>query len=189
MSRVFVLLVGAALGACQLQEPLPGHSLQNIDGRMWQFPAELAGKIVVVGFIYTHCPDVCGMTMGNLLELWRRVGNDTNVVFATITLDPRRDVPARLRQYAQSWNVPSSPRWLLLTGTVAEVERVHKMFGVIVRKSYSERLPDGNEVYFLDHTDAIFLLDRKGIIRDRQEGSTLDVATYAQLVQQYAQMQ
>lgn len=74
-------------------------------------------------------------------------------------------------------------RWLLLTGTIADVERVHRAFGVIARKSYTERLPSGEEVYFVDHTDAVFLLDRRGVIRDRREGSSLDVADYAQRVQ------
>lgn len=124
------------------------------------------------------------MTIGHLLDLWERVGGDTNVVFATVTLDPARDTVAALRQYAEVWGIPSV-RWLLLTGTIAEVERVHKAFGIVARKSYTERLPTGESVYFIDHTDAVFLLDRNGIVRDRREGSSLDVRKYAQMVQQY----
>lgn len=125
------------------------------------------------------------MTIGRMLELWEKVGNDTGVVFATVTLDPARDSLAALRDYATVWGIPSG-RWLLLTGTIADVEHVHRAFGVVARKSYTERLPSGEDVYFIDHTDAVFLLDRQGLIRDRREGSSLDVAAYAERVEQLA---
>ncbi len=128
------------------------------------------------------------MTIGRMLELWERVGSDTGIVFATVTLDPARDSLGALRDYTTVWGLPSE-RWLLLTGTIADVESVHRAFGIIARKSYTERLPSGEDVYFIDHTDAVFLLDRNGTIRDRREGSTLDVERYAALVHQYLQDQ
>ncbi|MCS7000697.1 MAG: SCO family protein [Bacteroidota bacterium] len=182
----WTVLVSAVLllGGCDAAHPPSSSRLQATDGRTYNFPADLRGRIVIVSFIYTHCPDICRMTIGHLLDLWERVGGDTNVVFATVTLDPARDTVAALRQYAEVWGIPSV-RWLLLTGTIAEVERVHKAFGIVARKSYTERLPTGESVYFIDHTDAVFLLDRNGIVRDRREGSSLDVRKYAQMVQQY----
>jgi len=184
--RSLALLVGGLLlGSCDGIHQPRSSPLQGTDGRTYRFPSDLQGRVVVVSFIYTHCPDICRMTIGHLLDVWDRVGKDTSVVFATITLDPARDTLETLRQYAEVWQLPPE-RWLLLTGTVADVERVHQVFGVVARKSYTERLPNGEEVYFVDHTDAVFLLDRQGIVRDRREGSTLDAEAYAALVQRYA---
>ncbi len=183
--RVLALLIGGLLLGCEATSPPSSSPLVATNGRTYVFPADLRGKVVVVSFIYTHCPDICRMTIGQMLEVWQRVGADTNIVFATVTLDPARDTLETLRQYAEVWQIPSH-RWLLLTGTIADVERVHEMFGVIARKSYTERLPSGEEVYFIDHTDAVFLLDQQGIIRDRREGSSLDATAYANLVKRYA---
>lgn len=180
-----VTVVLGLLVGCSNDAPPASSPLRATDGRTYDFPADLRGKVVVASFIYTHCPDICRMTIGHLLDLWERVGGDTNVVFATVTLDPARDTIAALHQYAEVWGIPTE-RWLLLTGTIADVERVLSAFGVVARKSYTERLPSGEEVYFIDHTDAVFLLDRDGIVRDRREGSSLDVADYARLVQRYA---
>jgi protein SCO1/2 len=183
--------VGVALSllhSCQSTSSLDSSRLVATNGRHYEFPADLRGHVVVVSFIYTHCPDICRMTIGRMLELWGTVGPDSGVVFATVTLDPVRDTLGALREYASAWGIPSE-RWLLLTGTIADVERVHRAFGIIARKSYTERLPSGEDVYFIDHTDAVFLLDRNGTIRDRREGSTLDVERYAALVHQYLQDQ
>lgn len=179
---IALLVAGGLLFGCSSEQPPSSSLLRATDGRAYNFPADLRGKVVVVSFIYTHCPDICRMTIGHLLDLWERVGRDTGLVFATVTLDPARDTLGALRLYAEAWGIPAQ-RWLLLTGTIADVERVHRAFGVIARKSYTERLPSGEEVYFVDHTDAVFLLDRRGVIRDRREGSSLDVADYAQHVQ------
>lgn len=177
--------VGLLLVGCSADRPIESSPLRATNGTTYNFPGDLRGRVVVVSFIYTHCPDICRMTIGHLLDTWERIEGDTSIVFATVTLDPARDSLNVLRQYAEVWGI-SSPRWLLLTGTVANVERVHRVFGVVARKSYTERLPDGQEVYFIDHTDAVFILDRNGIVRDRREGSTLDPAEYAKIVQRYA---
>ncbi|GIV55519.1 MAG: electron transporter SenC [Candidatus Kapaibacterium sp.] len=182
--KVFFVAIGLLFG-CSGQQPPRSGPLQATDGRTYNFPTDLRGKVVVVSFIYTHCPDICRMTIGRMLEVWERVGSDTGIVFATVTLDPARDTLGALRDYAAVWGIPSG-QWLLLTGTIANVERVHEAFGVVARKSYTERLPSGEEVYFVDHTDAVFLLDRQGIIRDRREGSSLDVSAYAERIQQLA---
>ncbi len=183
--RVLTLLTGGLLLGCETGSLPSSSPLVATNGRTYSFPAGLRGKVVVVSFIYTHCPDICRMTIGQLLDVWQRIGEDTNVVFATVTLDPARDTLEALRQYAEVWQIPRQ-RWLLLSGTIANVERVQEAFGVIARKSYTERLPSGEEVYFVDHTDAVFLLDKRGIVRDRREGSSLDDAAYAELVKQYA---
>ncbi|MCX7929622.1 MAG: SCO family protein [Chlorobi bacterium] len=187
-ANIALVVAASLLIGCNNQAPPPSSPLRATDGKTYSFPADLRGKVVVTSFIYTHCPDICRMTIGRMLELWERVGNDTTIVFATVTLDPARDSLGALRDYAAVWGIPAQ-RWLLLTGTTADVERVHAAFGVVARKSYTERLPSGDEVYFIDHTDAVFLLDRNGIIRERREGSTLDVDWCTHRVQQIAKEQ
>ncbi len=112
MSRL-VLLAALALAACSSRPEhlAPEDDLADVevalldqDSTAFTFPADLRGRPSLVSAVYTHCPDVCLMTMANVNRIKRELGADSSrVTFATVTFDPVRDTPAVLRAYAQAW--------------------------------------------------------------------------------------
>jgi protein SCO1/2 len=117
--------------------------------------ADFRGRLVLLYFGYTYCPDICPtdlMSMGNLVRSLGAAGDQVQPVF--VTLDPARDRPEMLRAYVASFH----PRIVALTGTEDEIRRVATSY-----KVYFEKVkPPGTSTYFIDHTAYIFLLDREG---------------------------
>ncbi len=99
---------------------LPAFELTGQDGRTWK-SSSLAGKPVVIDFIYTRCPlpDVCPRLSANFAMLQRRFGD--RITLLSITVDPDFDSPAVLADYARRWS--AGPGWLFLTGNVTPVAR------------------------------------------------------------------
>lgn len=120
--------------------------------------ADFHGKVVAVFFGYTHCPDVCPTTLGELALALKQLGADADKVQVLfVTLDPARDTPAVLSQYVPSFN----PAFLGLTGTEEEVARAAKSF-----KVFYEKKDTGSKAgYLVDHSANTFLLDGQGRLR------------------------
>ena len=167
MRRLFLMLFFLLLVACSEKElPSPYHaidvtwqhthadfSLYDFNGRLRSL-LDFRGKVVVVFFGFTHCPDECPTTMHDLAHVMRILGKDADrvqVVF--ITLDPERDKPAVLKKFVTSFN----PSFLGLYGDAASTEKVAKSFGVNFQKQY-----DKHGDYTLDHSDGIYLLGTRG---------------------------
>jgi protein SCO1 len=114
--------------------------------------ARLQGAPTLVYFGYTHCPDVCPVTLLQLAQVVKTgVVPGLRVLF--ITVDPARDTPAQLAQYVHAFD----PDFIGLTGTAAMVQTMAHRFGVaFVRVD----LPGGD--YSLDHSSTIFLMDARG---------------------------
>lgn len=127
-------------------------TLTGSDGRPFN-SASLNGKGSAIFFGFTHCPDVCPTTLARLSKLRNEAGGDDafNIVF--ISVDPERDKPADVSRYSELFNTPV----IGLTGSVADIERVKKQFGV-----YSAKAPLPNGDYSVDHTSTVFLMDRNG---------------------------
>ena len=117
--------------------------------------SDFRGKLVLLYFGFTYCPDVCPtdlMAMGNLIRSLGPAGDQVQPVF--VTLDPARDRPEMLRAYVASFH----PRFVALTGAEDEIRRVATSY-----KVYFEKVkPPGASTYFIDHTAYVFLLDREG---------------------------
>ena len=112
------------------------------------------GKVVVLFFGYTHCPDVCPTTLADLAQLMRLLGSDADrVQVLFITLDPERDTPQLLAKFVPSFH----PTFLGLHGDAQATAQAAQSFGV----SYAQQ-PGQRGSYTLDHTDAIFLLGLRG---------------------------
>ena len=120
--------------------------------------ADFRGKVVVLFFGYTHCPDVCPTTLSELAETMKRLGKDADrvqVLFAT--LDPERDTPELLAQYVPAfW-----PSFLGLRGDAEATARTAKEFKIFYQKQPG-RTPDS---YTLDHSAGTFLFDPQGRLR------------------------
>ena len=120
--------------------------------------ADFRGKLVVVFFGYTQCPDVCPTALGTLAEAKRRLGADgdkVQVVF--VTVDPERDTPELLRNYVPAFD----PTFLGLYGDAAATEKAAKEFKVLYRKVPGSA-PD---TYTMDHSAGLFVFDRQGHLR------------------------
>ena len=131
--------------------------LTDHDGRARSI-ADFRGKVVVVVFGFTHCPDVCPTTLSDMARAVRQLGErerDVQVLF--VTVDPKRDTAELLRQYVPAFH----PSFIGLRGTDAELEQVKKDFHVYS----SERPGKTPETYTVDHSAQSFVIDREGRLR------------------------
>jgi len=133
-------------------------TLDNIDGSRFQL-SRSNGKVRLVSFIFTHCPDICPATTRNMADLQDQLKAEglfgEKVAFLTVSFDPERDTPDVLRKYARAFDADPSG-WYFLRGDEQAVKQVAKDFGVAVVKQ-----PDGSYM----HTTRIFLLDQDGNMR------------------------
>lgn len=147
----------------------------NQSGAYVFFPSAYRGKIVVMSYIYTHCPDICPMTTNNMQSLQKMLASDgeKNVRFVTLTFDPSRDTPGVLKDYAQVRGIAIDD-WDFLSGPKANVDSVLgriRMKYVMTDSSYSK----GHELtYFINHSDECVLVDTSGNVRGVYSGSQLD---------------
>ena len=140
----------------QAPDTAPDFSLTTHTGQ----PASLRdfrGKLVVMFFGYTHCPDVCPATLGvtaKAMDLLGKKAEDIQVLF--ITVDPERDTPERLTEYITYFD----PNFTGLTGTPEEIAQVAALYGVY----YARQAAEG-EGYWLDHTASTLVIDRTGRLK------------------------
>jgi len=123
--------------------------------------ADYAGKVVVVFFGFTQCPDICPTSLAQMAQVMHELGADANrVQVLFITVDPERDTPDILRQYLTAFDA----RFVGLTGAPAQIRQAAASFKV----SYAKVVRAGADAegdYTMDHTAAFFLLDRRGQAR------------------------
>lgn len=112
------------------------------------------GKVVVLFFGYTHCPEVCPTTLADLAQVVRLLGKDAgHVQVLFVTLDPERDSPELLAKFVPSFD----PSFLGLYGDERSTALAAKSFGV----NFVKRI-DEHGSYTLDHSDGIYLIGTRG---------------------------
>ena len=120
--------------------------LLDADGKRVRLAKDVIGeRIAVVNFIYTTCTTVCPVSSATFQQLQKRI--DKDVVLVTITVDPLRDTPQRLREYAKGYEAGEG--WVWLTGAKPDVDAVLKGFG-----AYAAR--------FEDHPAMVLVGDARG---------------------------
>jgi protein SCO1/2 len=131
-------------------------SLRDAEGRARSL-RDYRGKLVVLFFGYTRCPDVCPTTLADLRDVLRRLDKDAeHVQVLFVTLDPERDTPEMLARYVPAFD----RRFIGLSGSAAQTAAVVERFGLVVERQGGE---DGG--YTLDHTASLFVFDRDGRLR------------------------
>jgi protein SCO1 len=170
LAAALAAVVGAA--GCD-RGPLGGPAFRAIDITGADYARELAladpsgrvrsledfrGKVVVVFFGFTQCPDVCPMTMltvANAVKQLGPQGDDVQVLF--VTVDPQRDTPEVLAQYVPAFH----PRFLGLYGDADATAKAAREFKVFFQRV------DGRSggSYSIDHTAASYVIDRQGRLR------------------------
>lgn len=132
-------------------------SLPDATGRLRHLD-EFKGKVVVVFFGFTQCPDICPTTMAEIAEVRRRLGPDGEKVQGVfVTIDPERDTAAVLGEYVKALD----PSFVGLRGTVDEVSAAAREFKVFFQKVPTK---DGKS-YTMDHTAGAFVFDPQGKVR------------------------
>ena len=115
---------------------------------------DFRGKLMLVFFGYTHCPDVCPTEMQNMADVMEKLGPDAKQVAPVfISVDPVRDTPEALSDYVKNF----SPLITGLTGSQEEIASVAKAYRVYFRKA-----DGGSEDYTVDHSVFVYLMDREG---------------------------
>ena len=119
---------------------------------------DFAGKVVVVFFGYTQCPDVCPTTMTELVEVKRLLGKDGERLQPLfITVDPQRDTPELLKAYMVNFD----PGFLALCPTPEQLADVAASFKVYYKKVGDEK----SGSYTMDHSAGSYVFDPKGRVR------------------------
>jgi protein SCO1/2 len=117
---------------------------------------DFRGKVVVLFFGFTRCPDICPTTLAEIANAVKTLGTDAErVQVLLITVDPERDTAEALSAYVGAFD----PRFIALRGDAAATQRVAKDF-----KIYYEKRKQG-ETYTVDHSAQAYVLDAQGRLR------------------------
>ena len=145
--------------------PASDFTLTSQDGARVSL-RDFRGKVVAVAFIYTSCTDVCPILTDIMARVQNKLGPafGPRIAFVSITVDPERDTPDVLKQYAQNFGVNLNG-WAFLTGEPAVVREVGRKYGVFAKKT-----PKGD----VDHTLLTSLVDPSGILRVQYLGVRFD---------------
>ncbi len=167
--RFWLLLVSLLLVGCGASlngttfaetEPAPDISLTRTDGAPFRI-SEQRGKVLLVFYGFTSCPDICPTTLSDLANAYRRLNEREaeQVQVVMVTVDPERDTPERLARYVTSFH----PSFMGVTGTQAEIEAAMQPYGV-----YAQRrdLPNSALGYTMDHSPYVYVIDRAGNWRE-----------------------
>lgn len=120
----------------------------------------LRGKVVLLFFGYTSCPDVCPMSMVTVAEVFTRLTAKHKARFTAvfISVDPDRDTPEQLKNFAAYFDAPI----IGVTGTAAEISELAERYGAQYRRV---DLPDSSMGYAVDHSAALYLIDPNGALQ------------------------
>lgn len=139
------------------------------------FPDDYKGKYVVMGFIYTHCPDICPLITQNLIKIQEGLDYPDDVHFLAVSFDPKRDTPATLRKFKNIYGVDKN--FDFLTGDSLTIAAMMDSVHVRTQISFSTTTENGEELYFLNHSDKIMVLDPHSRVIIEYGGSQPSVPT------------
>lgn len=132
-------------------------TLRDPQGRPFAL-SQARGRVVLLFFGYTHCPDFCPLALSRVARALELVGPAREAVLVVlVSVDPARDDPARLGQYLAGFGLPA----VGLTGTESEVAAVARQYGATYQRRPAT--PEGG--YAVDHSTYLYLIDPAGRLR------------------------
>jgi protein SCO1/2 len=140
--------------------PIAEVVLTGSDGQAFRL-RDLSGKWVLLFFGYSHCPDICPLTLAHMAQVLRELGQDADqVAVVFVSVDPERDTPELLRKFAGSFG----EQVLGVTGTRAEIDAAVAAFGA---RYEIDKSADGQSAagYKVSHSGDTFLIDPQGRLR------------------------
>ena len=145
--------------------PAPPFTLTSQDNKSVSL-TDFHGKVVAVTFIYTGCPDICPLLTQKMVDVQDALGAlfGDKIAFVSISVDPERDTPEVLKDYAQFWGTRPEG-WSFLTGSLEALRDVTRRYGVFFAKK-----EDGSVV----HSQLTTLVDADGQMRVQYLGARFD---------------
>jgi protein SCO1/2 len=141
---------------------VPPFSFTERDGRRITL-SDLKGKVWIVNFIYTNCPDTCPIQSAQMREIQEDFNNEKDLRLVSITVDPARDTPEVLSEYARRFSADPA-RWFFLTG---DKEVIYKFaesgFRLGAVEIPHEKRPESGATH--THSPRFVLVDREAQIR------------------------
>lgn len=183
MKKIFALaIVLLSLYSCEdkfeVIDDLSEDSFSLVDqtNTPRSFPSITKGKLAVISYIFTNCPDICPLTTNNMRMIHEKVkaAKLENIEFVSISFDPAQDKPETLRKFAEVRNLDLS-NWTFLTGEKRIVDSLMNRIGILAVVSDSTVFKDGRKIYYYTHTDRIQLMDAEGKIRKNYKGSSINI--------------
>jgi protein SCO1 len=142
------------------QREAPSFAFPDQNGDTLRSEA-LAGKIYVVNFFFTSCPSICPIMTANLTKVHERFAHYDDLHIVSITVDPKRDTPETLKEYAVSRRI-DSPNWHFITGDKDSLYSVAYKF-------LSSAMEDDSALGGFLHTEYFVLVDKEGKLRSRED--------------------
>ena len=179
-----ILSVSILLFSVSCTEDLPlnkdltkkSYNLINQDSMEVKFPEDMLGNTTVIGFIYTHCPDICPMTTHNMYLTESRLKKEgiEDVKFVALSFDPERDKPSVLKKFAEMRDIDFK-NWMLITGERSVIYDLLRRFDVRAVATDSVFYDNEEISYSMMHTDRISLIDMEGKLRKNYSGSRINI--------------
>ncbi len=135
--------------------PAPDFALTDENGQPFKL-SDLRGQWILLAYGYTHCPDVCPLTLSRLRDVKKALdpnGDRLQVVF--VTIDPERDTPDIMQKYVSHFDQTFPQKFKGLSGTPQEIAQAAKAYNVKYEKK--DVKPDGS--YSMGHTAEVYLID------------------------------
>lgn len=181
-NHILILLLLCALFACQEKsnEKLPKLGHYDVEGgdtlfhtiSTFQFVDQdstvitnddLSDYVYVSDFFFMHCPTICPKVKKQMLRLYDHYEDNSNIKFVSHTLDPKRDTPSRLKQYASNLGV-AHDKWLFLTGSKDDIYTIKDDYFIAA-------VEDPDSPGGISHSGKIILVDKQGHVRSFAEGT------------------
>lgn len=173
MKHIIPLLFILCIGCEQTKviDDLNDHSFRflNQDSVEVQFPEDYKGNYLVLGFIYTNCPDVCPLITKNMMEVQKELGYPEDVWFVGVSFDPKRDTPSVLKEYKAAFNLGDNFDFLTADSTTMAI--FLDSVRVRTQVSLSTENEAGEKIYFMNHSDKIMIIDPKSRVVMEYGGS------------------
>lgn len=164
----FVIVLGLAAGVVffrphtfhgtVIQSPEPSYNFTLSSAKGDVSLSDYRGKVVLLYFGYTFCPDICPGTLANAAQALRDMGNNADdVQLIMVSLDPGRDTPEKLAEYTGHFY----PSFIGITGTKEQIDETAALYGIYYK------INEGSEAtgYLIDHTATMMVLDREGYLK------------------------
>ena len=141
-----------------IQSPEPSYNFTLTSSSGDVSLTDYRGKLVLIYFGYTFCPDICPATLANVGQALRDLGSradDIQVIM--VSLDPERDTPEKLSDYVDQFH----PSMIGITGSKEKLDEVASLYGIFYQKA------EGSDAtgYLIDHTATLLVLDREGYLK------------------------
>ena len=189
---VSVLLIGCSSGAGEVsfsgtviedRREAQGFRLTDQFGNSAALDQYNEGKVVVLTFLYTYCPDICPIVAHHIKSAHERLGDDAgDVSIVVVSVDPERDTVERAREYSEAWGMAAN--WAYLVGSEEELSTVWESYYVVAAVDEEARVADVPEEwkvervrgvdalrrdiasrYTVTHHAPVYLIDRQGRVR------------------------